>query len=59
MIKINWDSSLSIDIAEQSPEYYLAHQSIIVCTSLMALSKCFDVFIDLYDFVPFGYYQMP
>lgn len=59
MIKITWDSSISVDIAEQSSEHYLAYQSTAVCTSLVATPKCLDVFVDLYEFVSFGCHQMP
>lgn len=59
MIKITWDSSISVDIAEQPSEHHLAHQSTAVCTSLMATPKCFDIVVDLHEPVPFGCYQVP
>lgn len=59
MIKITRDSSVSVDFAEQPSEHYLTHQSTVVCTSLVAEPKCFDVFVDLHESVPFGCYQVP
>lgn len=59
MIKIAGDSSISVDIAEQSSEHHLTHQPAAVCTSIMATPKYSDVFVDLHESVSFGCYQIP
>lgn len=59
VIKTTRYSSISVDIAEQPFESHFAHKPTPVCTSLVVPPKCFDIFLDLYDRLPLGCYQMP
>jgi hypothetical protein len=58
-IKIARYSSIPIDIAEQSFEYHLTHQSTALGTSLVVPLKCPDILVDIHDCLPLGCHQVP